>query len=73
MSVLEGGGGSVAELKGVPHGRRDDSQSDSRSAEIQKLLSRFKHQRAAMDRTMTALEELVEAGSAVASPRSHKR
>jgi transcriptional regulator with XRE-family HTH domain len=56
--------------------RRENLKPDRRAAEIQKLLTRFKHQRAAMDRTMTTLEDLMGAGSAVASSpaaRSKKR
>jgi transcriptional regulator with XRE-family HTH domain len=66
LSALEGGGAAV-EPKRTPRGSRKDAQFDRRAAEIQKLLNRFKHQRAAMDRTMTALEDLFTVGSGTAT------
>lgn len=62
LSALEGGDGSTAELKlkRTASAGRTDPNSDR--YEIQKLLGRFKHQRAAMDQTMSALEKLMTAG-----------
>ena len=76
LLALEGSGVSSAELKRTPSGSRKVVKSDRQGHEIQKLLRRFKHQRVAMDRTMTMLEDLMVAGSAVPSssaPRSKKR
>ena len=64
LSALEGSGSSAAQLK---PGRRKDVTSARRKDEIQKLLRRFKHQRAAMDQTMTTLEDLMVTDSVVAS------
>ena len=72
LSALEGGGGSASEPK-RPGGRKD-GESNRRANEIQKLMRRFKRQRAAMDQTMTALEELVAADSRAAIPSgAHSR
>jgi transcriptional regulator with XRE-family HTH domain len=63
LSALENGGGSAGEMKRTPPRQRANPKADRQGHEIQKLLSRFKHQRAAMDQTMTALEDLMAAGT----------
>jgi hypothetical protein len=63
LSVLENGGGSASAPKRP--GRRKEGESNRRANEIQKLLMRFKHQRAAMDRTKTVLEDLMVADAVV--------
>jgi transcriptional regulator with XRE-family HTH domain len=73
LLALEGRGGSSAEPKHTPLSSRENSKSDRHGLEIEKLLRRFKHQRVAMDRTMTTLEDLMVAGSAVASSSASKK
>jgi transcriptional regulator with XRE-family HTH domain len=76
LLALESGRGSNLELKRMPSSSRKDVKSDRQGYEIEKVLRRFKHQRMAMDRTMTTLEDLMVTGSTVASssaPRSKKR
>jgi transcriptional regulator with XRE-family HTH domain len=68
LSALDGGDGSAAKLKPTLVGRRNDINAERHGHEIRKLLSRFKHQRAAMDCTMAALEDLMAAGSVVKNP-----
>jgi transcriptional regulator with XRE-family HTH domain len=72
LSALESGGDSSAKLKGASPGLRRNVKSDRQGHEIQKLLSRFKHQRAAMDQTMTALENVMAAGTS-SGTESRKR
>lgn len=63
LSVLDGDVAKTAESKRPPEsGRQKTTTSDHRAYEIQKLLTRLKHQRAALDRTLTLLEELMVAG-----------
>lgn len=59
LSALETSSGSPAELKRTPGRRQANIESDLRLHEMRKVLDRFRHQRVAMDQTMTALEELL--------------
>jgi transcriptional regulator with XRE-family HTH domain len=68
LSALDGSGGSSTESKRTPPGRRAIAQADRQGHEIQKLLDRFRHQRAAMDQTMTALEDLMMPRPAARTP-----
>jgi transcriptional regulator with XRE-family HTH domain len=73
LSALETGGGSTEDLKGTSPGRRRNPKADRQGHEIQKLLSRFKHQRAAMDQTMTALENVMAAGTSSVTESRRRR
>lgn len=62
LSVLDGEGKAVASRQ--PHeSERQKTTSVQRSFDIQKLLTRLRHQRAALDRTLTLLDELMAASS----------
>jgi transcriptional regulator with XRE-family HTH domain len=76
LSALDADYGAAAGAKRTPQSGRKTITADRRRRELLKLLKRFTHQRAAMDRTMTTLEDLMVTGSGTetsSGARSRKR
>ncbi len=76
LSALDADDGAAAgSRRSLQPGGRKTITADRRRRELLKLLKRFKHQRAAMDRTMATLEDLMIASRTETSSgaRSRKR